>query len=575
MSYHSGQDPEENLPDWLRDLRKRQSQGTPDPENSEEDKPASTPESEEEPDWLREIRQRHGRGGLQQESTPPEEPESSGDTQPNDTQPSEAQPGETHLGDTQPIPASQAVEIRPQRQEPEPASPIEQSPEEQSGQEVPSRDFPDWLGELSQSEEEGSAEEPAAGHIPAFTEGAEEQLAPGELPSWLQAIRPEGVLAEDDSGPINVLSKMEETSGPLAGLSGVLPAQPDAIQSVKPPVYSARLELTDSHSQHVTALEKMLAEESKPAEKQGAAAPLPARLLNSLMAIALFISVLFPLLNQSRLAPRPEIGGFLQESKDVYDLIDVLPAQAPVLIGFDLQPGLYGETRAAVTAVLAHLLDRQARLVFISTQPTGPALAENLLQEEFASHPAVATGDYTNLGYLSGGMAALRSFFGSPRTSPLSATALGSNPWASPALQTIDNIADFALIVVVSSNADETRIWIEQGALEMPNGLIAITSAQAAPLLKPYLQSEPNTLRGLVSGVQGAVFYERLRSEENGDGWNLWDAYSFGIGAIILLVLLGGLYGRAVHMYPGRAAKHDTPEPNAPTATGSRSADQP
>jgi hypothetical protein len=561
MSYRSGQDPEENLPDWLKDLRKRKAVESPPGEEGEGSELSGQEPGEEEPDWLREIRERYGHPMAK-----PEQP---------------AVPGaEASLSDTQPIQPSRRVEIPPEPDEPipeqqafveeaevseEPESaeraPVEDVPEveeppiEEPTVGLPGRDFPDWLQELGVLEQEADEEEQTQGHIPAFTEGVED-LTPGELPSWLEAIRPSGIFPEEDKRSEEMLPSAEENVGPLAGLSGVLPAEPEAIQSVKPPVYTARLELTDSQSQHVEVLKKLLEEEGKPSEDLSPHTVLPARLLNTVMSVALLLAVLIPIFNQSQLAPRQEPEA-LPESTEVFKQIDILPAEAPVLVAIDLQPAFYGEVKAAASAVLTHLLQREARLVFISTQPTGPATAERLLQEEDSSQPAVATGDYTNLGYLSGGMAALRSFLNDPRSATFSVTSLSLDPWSNPTLDAIEHVSDFALVVLVSSNAEDVRAWIEQSSAELPNGLVAITSAQAAPLLRPYLQSQPQTLKGMVSGVQGAVFYESLRAQD-GDGRVMWDAYSFGLGAIALLILLGGLYGRAIHLRPERITEVPT-----------------
>jgi hypothetical protein len=200
-----------------------------------------------------------------------------------------------------------------------------------------------------------------------------------------------------------------------------------------------------------------------------------------------------------------------------------------------------------LSVVLTHLLEKQAQLVFISTRPTGPALAQRLLQEQLSALPAVATGVYTQLGYLSGGMAALRSFISDPRGATLSGGKLA--PWQSPSLEPIQQLSNFALVLVVSSSAEDGRAWIEQSAGILPTRLAAVTSAQASPLLRVYLQSEPPILQGLVSGVQGAALYERLRARD-GLGRIYWDAYSFGLGAIVLIILLGGLYGRFLHLIP-------------------------
>ena len=207
-----------------------------------------------------------------------------------------------------------------------------------------------------------------------------------------------------------------------------------------------------------------------------------------------------------------------------------------------------------MSTVIGHLLDKQARLVFISTQPTGPALAERLLQEEFSTSPIVATRNYTNLGYLSGGMAALRSFSSDPRAALLSASATGQDPWQTPALQSIIQLNNFALVLVATNDAEDGRAWIEQTGTSLPNGLAMVSGAQGAPLLLPYTHSDPVVLRGLVSGVTGGAYYEVLRAQD-GLGRTYWDSFSYGLGAVVLLILLGGLYGRLIQTRPEKTVK--------------------
>src|SRR5690606_3252530 len=202
------------------------------------------------------------------------------------------------------------------------------------------------------------------------------------------------------------------------------------------------------------------------------------------------------------------------EGTAMFNGIDTLPAGAPVLVVFDVQPALYGEVRAAASPVIAHLLDRQARLIFISTQPTGPALAERLLQSDFAQVPLVASNDYISLGYLPGGMAAVRNFASDPRSAPLSAPATFAQPWERASLQGIQSLDDFALVLLVVSEGEDARMWLEQATPELSKGLLVVSSAQAAPLLRAYLNMQPSMVDGLVAGVSGGAHYERLRAKE-------------------------------------------------------------
>ncbi len=535
MSYQSSQDPEDRLPDWLKALRKRQSE-----EPKEEAKPAqpSQPPAAEgedtEPTWLREIRERHRR------------------EQPTDE---ELLAEERALTDTQPTAPIKPLEKRRIETPFEPIElekPVEKIPE-------PVSKIPDWLtldehGESSAAEETADEFTQPEKRTPAFADMEAEALSPGELPSWLQAIRPSETFPEEDNRSEEMLPSSEETAGPLAGLVGVLPAEPEIVQFGKPPVFSARLDVTESQARHAAAFSRLVAAEGRPREDLGRQVALPTRVLNWIISAAVFLAVLFPLIVQSQGTPRPEVDAVqFAASTNIFNAIDVLPPNAPVLIAFEVQPALYGELSAPAAAVLSHLLDKQARLVFISTQPTGPALADRLLQEHLSAAPSVATGDYVNLGYLSGGMAALRSFTSDPRTATLSAAAAVQNPWQSTSLLAVGQLRDFAMVFVITSEAEDGRAWIEQAGSSLPQGLYIVGSTQSAPLLKPYLLSDPPTLRGLVDGFGGATFYERLRNTD-GLGRTYWDAFSYGLGAIVLLILLGGLYSRLIHLRPEKPA---------------------
>ncbi len=544
MSTRSTQDPEENLPDWLKALRKKQT-GEPQ-ENSEGAAPQEPPkpdaEAEEEPSWLQEIRKRR-QSELASQSNP-------------------AQEDEHPLTDTQPNPPTRLEKRRLKRAKEKAAEEEEQAPPVSKAEKQES-ELPDWLNleaqpdEISEQQMEGPAEESSTPPeiTPAFKGGDQEQLSPGELPSWLQAIRPGGIsYPDEDTRSAEMLPGGDQESvGPLAGLSGVLQAEPEIAKIGKASVFSSRLEVTDSQYRHAAALRDLVAGEALPKEDESKRVARPTRVLNAVMAAALMLAVLVPLVTGSQAALRPQLNAF-PESANIFNAIEVLPPDAPVLIAFDVEPALYGEMKAPLRAVLAHLLDRQARLAFISTQPTGPALAERILQEEFAATPTVATGDYTNLGYLAGGMAALRSFSSDPRAAMLSPSATLQDPWQSPALQSIDQLNDFALVLVLASDAEDGRAWIEQAGSQLSNGLYIVSSAQAAPVMRPYLQSDPATLRGLVSGLIGGAYYEELGAQD-GLGRAYWDSFSYGLGAIFLVILLGGLYGRLIQLRPEKPAK--------------------
>ena len=404
----------------------------------------------------------------------------------------------------------------------------------------------DWLNNEQIASDE---EEP----ISAFSDVEKEEISPAKLPAWLAKLKPvtepTNINAADedadeyDFDDDDEYSEDQERVGPLAGLSGIIPAEPEVIQMGRSKIPTGDLTQTESQQMHVANLEQLLAKEGVPIEDKINRIALPMRVMQLIFASLIILATLFPLINGSQIAARPQIGS-LPETTAFYNQIELLPPDIPVLIAFEVQPALYGEMKTLSATVLNHLLDRQARLVFISTQPTGPALVERLLAEELSSQPSIATGDYVNLGYLSGGTAALRFFASNPR-----AATLLPQQWQSNILESIENISNFGLVITITGNAEDARAWIEQVSPFTSDGLFSISSAQAAPLLLPYLESDPVTVRSIVAGLKGAAYYESLRNHD-GLGRKYWDAYSYGLGAIVILILLGSLYGRLLQLRP-------------------------
>lgn len=510
-------DPEENLPDWLRALRQKQSEQAAEDAAAQDaaakDAAEAAAAPEPEPDWLADIRRRH-----------------SGE---DDAE------AERALTDTQP---NKPLRLESRRLE----APAFESRDEPELPEA--SDVPDWL-DLRDEAEFGEAEEEDTA---ALNDEAVEPAAPVDLPSWLQDMRPAEAEPPASAAFYDNYENMEpltpaevENAGPLAGLSGVLPAEPEVAKIGKAPVFSTRLEVSDSQYRHAAVLQSLIANEAQSKADRDADVKRPARLLNLLMAGAMLAAALLPLLSGQLRAPRPE-EDMLPEGTAMFNAVDVLPAGAPVLVVFDVQPALYGELRAAVSPVISHLLDRQARLTFVSTQPTGPGLVERLLQSDFAQVPLVASNDYVSLGYLPGGMAAVRSFASDPRQAALSAPAAFALPWQRASLQAIESLDDFALVLLVVSEGEDARTWVEQATPELSKGLLVVSSAQAAPVLRAYMNTEPSQVDALVAGVSGGAHYERLRAR---DALSLtyWDSYSYQLGAAVLIILLGGLYGRLIH----------------------------
>jgi hypothetical protein len=413
-------------------------------------------------------------------------------------------------------------------------------PEEESPEPM---DQPDWLTKVLPEEQPEGAEE------------TEEGLAAAELPTWLEALRPSE--AASPTGPVEDISSAEVvTAGPLSGLRGVISAQPSAIRPQKPPTYSIKLRVTDEQQARMQMMEELLADEGKPK-------PLPAQhvitsqnILRLIIAIALLLPMVWLIIGKSQQTSMPQPGN-VPGVVDFTQSIQKLPSGAVVLVAFDYEAGFAGEMNLAVTNVISQLMNKNAYLTLVSTISSGPAMAESVVKTAYAELSGAQEGymDYANLGYIPGGTMGLLGLVNSPK-SVLPYSLDGSNVWAGAPLNGITSIEGFSAVVVMTNDPDVARIWIEQAGPKLLGAgtpLLIVTSAQAEPLIRPYFESSPAQVQGLIAGLTGGIAYARTfgNTQMNGE----WDAFSAGITISVLILLVGSIAGILVKMLPDNRKK--------------------
>jgi hypothetical protein len=487
--------------DWLEKTRQEAEKSEP---------PASIPPEEPIPDWLEEL----------ESSFPPPEPTMEKDI------------GRTKTGGAVPpglIPPSESIPT-PAEEMPEwlkrvePGSPKKSKPSAPAF--IPGHD-----------EEAASPSQPPLKPSGRKTEGGE-GLAPAQLPSWLQAMRPvESVLPENL--PTGETSG-EKGSGALAGLADVIPINEEATSVSKTSDSTPRLRVDDRQKVQAQLLESVVLEGSKAVEipktvqKKGRAA---GRILTSLL-ITLLLAVPIVLGSKSSLTPAPAF--FAPETVALFTGIQTLAPNSRVLVILDYQPSLSGELQTASLPVLEHLMRQSAGLAFISTTPSGPILANSLTQLAEAANPGFDPGQrFVNLGYLAGGAIGLQEFAQQPRyATPLTWTRFDA--WSSPVLQAVSGLKDFNAVLILTESADTAKIWIEQVLPTIPQTpTYLVTSQQSAALLLPYYNS--SQLKGMISGIVGGKMYELLLSKP-GAVLPLWDSYQIGVILIFAVILFGGIF---------------------------------
>lgn len=399
-------------------------------------------------------------------------------------------------------------------------------------------ELPDWLASVDAEGKTGT--QPSEG----------QEILPGELPSWVQAMRPVG--ASEAQTPMTAMPDQTlESHSALADLQGVLPAVPGARPTSKPRAYSIKLQVTEEQQAQAALLEQILAAEAAPVPI-AAFSPLAAqRGLRWLIAALIGIVVCAVIGLQTRLFAMP--SGEPNELLNARLVAESIPEHAPVLVVIDYEPALAGEMEAVAAPLLDHaILLKHPRLVFVSTSPTGGLLAEHLIANRFDCAQCVSLFDhnyqrnaqYVNLGYLPGGLSGVRAF----AQNPAAATPLDIDlapAWSSAVLQGITSLSQFAALIVVTDNAESARAWIEQTTIERGTApMLMIASAQAAPLLHPYYESRQ--VSGLVSGLYGGALFEQHNAGRPGLARHYWDAYSIGMILAAILLAVGGMWNLAL-----------------------------
>ncbi len=394
-------------------------------------------------------------------------------------------------------------------------------------------EMPDWLSSLSPSDLDSAGEEE-----PQTTKAdVPEDLSDAELPSWVQAMRPVASVVSDSSKSRASEEHVVASSGPLAGLSGILPVGPGMGPKNKPRAHALKLRVNESQQSSAAILEKLLASEAEPAATRAAEKTASIPLLRWAITLLLFLTIGFSLFTQTMMTPSPNIA--VPEVGDAIEAVNQLSGDGSALLIFDYEAALSAEMQAAAAPLADHILLRGENIALLSTSPTGPALAEQFLRETQSRHNYQPGSNYVNLGYLPGGASGMLNFVSSPHNA-IAAQMDGISVWTLPPLANISKLTDFSLVLVLTDDVERGRAWIEQASATLNDAsvpLLMAVSAQAEPVIYPYYASAQ--VDGLVSGLSGGATYERLQGQ-NGLGRKYWDSYSLGLLVAEILIVIGG-----------------------------------
>ncbi len=429
------------------------------------------------------------------------------------------------------LPRVPALILEPEEEERKEEAEVPSPPEE-----LPATGIPDWIGQVESQEEERELPMPEEDEI---------DLAPATLPSWLEAMRPVETFRQ-----VQIESEEDqsvESVGPLAGLRGVLMAEPVVAMPRSATIGSMQLAVTERQYAQAELLARMVEEEEREL-------PIPARrrpritIIRWIVAGALVLAT-----GLSAFTGRPHFALPTLEPRELatlYDLVETAPAERPTLLVFDYEPGYSGELDAVGGALIEQMMARDMPIVSVTTRPTGSPLAFRAMERFGAAYGYQVGEDLVHLGYLSGGPTAVQLFAIEPRGIIRGGFALpeiireaGLSAWDTPVLEQVDSLSDFSMIVVFSAGTETARVWPEQAKARMGNTpLVMVLSAGAEPMVRPYFEASDPQVNGILTGLSAATAYER-RGGREGLAQDRWSAYGAAMLVAELALAAGLGYG--------------------------------
>jgi hypothetical protein len=489
-------------PDWLSDLL---------PDSSDEEEPPVTPTRRRLPDVpvteLPSARQRRT-GPL----TPPTPP----------SQELEGVPSELAAAD---LPEWLTTELGP--------------PPGPGGPSIPLiREVPDWL-----DAPEGDAESLSGavlGSPPEGLTGAEWQdilsglppgsseaaggaiaLAEGDIPPWLQALRPR---AFGEGGPVPLAADEPAlTTGPLAGIRGAIDIEATAAQ----PHQAKRLPtatISKDQQRQMTLLRQLMHDDQRQAipvdRRPAAAASTVTRLILTVILLlavgaGLYLSDALP-----AAAPPPA-----ESVADVQQMVSEA-REEPVLVVFDYSPATAGELDPQARMLVRQLQENGSTIFPVTQFVTGMGIAQQI---DPSRQPTFIAGEGIGLRSLADCLQA--------GTTCLTGEALP---------------ADIGLIVLLTSEQDSLTNWVEQVRSSTNVPMVAAVTQSVAPVALTYDSAEQ--LDGVIAGLPAAAAYEGANRPGETAVAEQLAGQTLAQWVVIILLIVGSVGGWLLSLRP-RPAK--------------------
>jgi hypothetical protein len=217
------------------------------------------------------------------------------------------------------------------------------------------------------------------------------------------------------------------------------------------------------------------------------------------------------------------LAGSVDAADGMVEIVDDLPPDSLVLVGFDPDLGTYAEIRPTVRTLLADLLEHDARLAFVSLTPEGRALA--IAERARLVSADVSADRLIDGGFVPGAEAAIVS---------LARAIDGGGD------RLVAGLPDepIALGLIVGGNDIGPRSWVEQFEPRFAGvELVAVAPSVLLPELTPYLES--GQLQALLATPRdGAAYRESAAPSALGEAGGP-PALAVLIGMLVAVAVLG------------------------------------
>jgi hypothetical protein len=111
----------------------------------------------------------------------------------------------------------------------------------------------------------------------------------------------------------------------------------------------------------------------------------------------------------------------------------------------------------------------------------------------------------------------------------------------------VQSFSEYSAFIVLSDHAESGRLWVEQlqnqkqiDAVLASRPLLMVASAQAGPLLEPYVLS--GQISGMLSGISDAARYEAVNNSQPGLLGSYWSTFGIGLMMAVALIIVGSLW---------------------------------